>query len=242
MKNTVNKKDVYQGEEYLENNPNWHIEDSPWKAAQVKKLLDRNKINAKTFCEVGCGAGEILVQLAKNLPEDNQFVGYDISDKLYSFWEPRTVKDKIEFHNKDFFDDSDIYDCLMMIDVVEHIPNDMDFLQKLKARGEYKVFNIPLEISALRALFPNKFVESRKKYGHVNYYNPEVFLYILEHEVGFEVVDYFLAPGAIDLANTTTSISPVSKMLRIPRIILSKFSPKFTARLLGGYSLFVLAK
>lgn len=237
-----NKKEIYQGEAYIENNPNWHIEDSPWKAEQILKLLKKNNLELNNFCEVGCGAGEILVQLEKEMAPSTKFEGYDISDKLANFWSERTVPNKIEFFNKDFFDDSKTYDCLMMIDVVEHIPNDIEFLQKIKDRGEYKVFNIPLEISAVRALFPNKFVESREKYGHVNYYNPEVFLYILKEEAGFEIVDYYLAPGAIDLANTTTSISRISKLLRIPRIILSKFSPRFTARLLGGYSLFVLAK
>ncbi len=33
---------------YLQANPTWHIEDSPWKATQILKMLDRNKLQPKS--------------------------------------------------------------------------------------------------------------------------------------------------------------------------------------------------
>ncbi len=43
---------------YLENNPSWHIEDSPWKARQILRMLKKNKISPGTVCEIGCSVGE----------------------------------------------------------------------------------------------------------------------------------------------------------------------------------------
>jgi ubiquinone/menaquinone biosynthesis C-methylase UbiE len=64
---------MYVSGEYLQNNPMWHVEDSPWKAKQILKILGRNNIAPGTICEVGCGAGEILAQLQHEMPKDCEF-------------------------------------------------------------------------------------------------------------------------------------------------------------------------
>ena len=69
---------IYTDSTYLQNNPTWHEEDAPFKAGKIMELLRRNHPNAETICEIGCGSGEILVQLAHQLP-DTVFWGYDIS-------------------------------------------------------------------------------------------------------------------------------------------------------------------
>ena len=93
----------------------------------------------------------------------------------------------------------------------------------------------------MKALLGRRYLDSRAKYGHLHYFNKDICLAVLR-ELAFEIIDYFYAPGAIELASTSTSISALSKLARLPRAILSKVSDDFTARLLGGYSLFVLSK
>ncbi|AFL80696.1 hypothetical protein Aeqsu_1200 [Aequorivita sublithincola DSM 14238] len=39
--------------EYLQKNPTWHIEDSPWKASQIVKMLARNPINPQMLFQSG---------------------------------------------------------------------------------------------------------------------------------------------------------------------------------------------
>ena len=64
--------------EYQEKNPSFHVEDSPWKARQIQKMLDAQGISPRRVAEVGCGAGEILAQLARLYP-DAKFDGFEIS-------------------------------------------------------------------------------------------------------------------------------------------------------------------
>lgn len=232
----------YQDGAYLEENATWHVEDSPWKAQQVLRIMRANgmEADAKSFCEVGCGAGEVLVQLHQQLAEACVFTGYDISPQLEGMWR-RRQNERIKFLRADFLDTVECYDVLLLIDVVEHIEDYIGFLRKIRPRARYKVFNFPLEIFAAKALLGHKYLESRAVYGHIHYFNKDIVLSVLG-DLGYEIIDFFYAPGAIDLAKTTCSISRLSKMARIPRRLLSKLSVDFAAKLLGGYSLFVLAK
>jgi hypothetical protein len=56
-------EEMYTQGEYLKKHPTWHVEDSPWKAEQIIKIMERNRLKPNSICEVGCGAGEILNQL-----------------------------------------------------------------------------------------------------------------------------------------------------------------------------------
>ena len=49
---------IYTDGTYLKQNPNWHQDDSAWKADHILSLLKRNGVEAPgSICEVGCGAG-----------------------------------------------------------------------------------------------------------------------------------------------------------------------------------------
>ncbi|MBM3594997.1 MAG: hypothetical protein FJX31_04210 [Alphaproteobacteria bacterium] len=60
---------MYETGEYLENNPGWHSADAPFKAGWVEAILSCNAVSPGKLVEVSCGAGEILVELAKRYPE-----------------------------------------------------------------------------------------------------------------------------------------------------------------------------
>lgn len=69
----------------------------PWKAEQILKLFGRNHIDVKTVCEIGCGAGEILLQLYEKMPVATTFDGYEISPQAYAMTLPGR-RDRINFH------------------------------------------------------------------------------------------------------------------------------------------------
>jgi hypothetical protein len=56
-------------------------------------------------------------------------------------------------------------------------------------------------------------------------------------EAGYEIVDYFYTPTSIDRGKTLKS-----KLAKLPRIAFSRITPDLAVRILGGYSLLVLAR
>ena len=56
-------------------------------------------------------------------------------------------------------------------------------------------------------------------------------------DVGYELVDYFYAPRSIGLANTI-----VKKLLIAPRLLFFSLRKDLAVRILGGYSLLILAR
>ena len=75
---------IYSDGTYLTNNPGWHADDSAWKAGHIARMLERHGIAPASVCEVGCGSGEIVVQLAGRLAAGTRIVGYDISSDAFA--------------------------------------------------------------------------------------------------------------------------------------------------------------
>ena len=73
--------------------------------------------------------------------------------------------------------------------------------------------------------------------GHLHYFTKETALETIRY-CGYEVIDFNFTARAIDLPNRGLR----TNLMRIPRILLSKVAPDFAARVLGGWSLMVLAK
>src|SRR5574342_1191152 len=71
--------DLYTNGHYAEKNPGWHVEESPWKAQQILRMLARHDLSPRTIGEVGCGAGEVLRQLQVRMDPACELWGYDIS-------------------------------------------------------------------------------------------------------------------------------------------------------------------
>ncbi len=89
-------KELYTSGEYLEKNPTWHVEESPWKAKQILRMMKQNSISPRTICEVGCGAGEVLKQLQERMDPACSFWGYEISPQAFELCKPR-ANEKLHF-------------------------------------------------------------------------------------------------------------------------------------------------
>lgn len=221
--------------EYLKNNPTWHVEDSPWKAKQIIKMLNRNAIPIKTVAEVGCGAGEILNQLHSSLPEDVFFKGYDVSIDAINLAKQRQ-KARLEVSHENFLDANVYYDLLLMMDVFEHVEDYIGFIKTCKTKAKYTIFHIPLDMS-VQMVFRNKLISVRKSIGHLHYFMKDTALATLE-DSGFEIVDHFYTPGMLELTKKTTA----SKIGYLPRKLLYMINEDFAAKTIGGFALLVLAK
>lgn len=228
----------YTDGRYLEENPSWHVEDSPWKSNHIVKMLEKNKLRPGTFCEVGCGAGEVLGQLQNTYP-DATLTGWDISPQAISLAQTR-ANDSLSFVQGDFLQAGGAkaaqpYDVLLALDVFEHVEDYFAFLRGLHERSRYMIFHIPLDLSA-QAVFRGLPLRWRKEVGHLHYFTRDLALAAL-HETGYRVLDTQYTAYAIERTAPTFK----ARLARWPRRLAYAINPDKAALLLGGFCLMVLA-
>jgi SAM-dependent methyltransferase len=238
-KNTVgyrlDDESIYSNAEYLANNPTWHAEHSPWKAQKIYEILHRNNLSPSRIAEIGCGAGEILVQLKALMP-DSSFVGYEMSEQAFALAQSRE-REGVHYINANMLDQPVHFDALLCIDVFEHVDDYVGFIRSLRSYADYKIFHIPLDLSAQALMRGVALLEARRKVGHLHYFTRDTAIETLKY-CGYEIIDANFTARAIDLPNQGLR----AKLMKVPRVLLSKIAPEFAARLLGGWSLMVLAK
>jgi SAM-dependent methyltransferase len=221
---------------YLQQNQNWHIGDSPWKATQILKIIHRNHLKPQTIAEIGCGAGEILHQLHQRLDDKSiEFSGYDIAPDVIQFWNSRT-KPGLTYFLEDLTHKEIHYDLLLVIDVFEHVEDYFGFLKNCKHKAGYKIFHIPLDISIV-SILRNMPMYLRNTVGHLHYFTKETALATLK-DCGYEILDYFYTPGSLELDKKKFR----THVMNVPRKIFFKLNQDWTQKILGGYSILVLAR
>jgi len=229
---------IYYDGTYLTENPDWDRKDAPWKAVQVASILSDNKIEPYTVCEVGCGSGDVLVQLQRAMPSV-KLTGYDISPQAAQFWEQHNeAGGGVEFQLGNFHEINRIrFDVLLMLDVFEHIRDPFSFLENSRRHAAYFVFHIPLDLSASAILRGNPLLNVRKKVGHLHYYTKDLALSTL-HDTGYEVLDWRYTGASLNSPNRSLK----TRLAALPRRIAYAVNKDFGVRLLGGETLLVLAK
>jgi SAM-dependent methyltransferase len=226
----------YRDGTYLSRNPEWDRLDCTWKAELVRHVFDKFKLELKSVCEVGCGTGDILVNLKQYYPQYDYF-GYDISPQAERFWNDH-IHTGIHFHCGDFISiDTQYYDCILIIDVIEHIANPFHFLDAIKGRAKYFVFHFPLDLSAASVLREKPLLNSRFKVGHIHYFTKELALAILR-DAGFNIMHYQYTNAYLKGPGRSLK----TRIAALPRRLICTFGIDFGVRLLGGETLIVLAE
>jgi hypothetical protein len=232
---TGNMDDIYVNGRYLSEHPTWHAEDSAWKAAHIVKALDKNTLDPRRICEVGCGAGEILWQLHLAMPDDTYFDGYDISPQAYNQCKSK-ANDRIHFHLKDLATIANAhYDLLLVMDVVEHVENYMGFLRLLKPKATYHIFHIPLDLSMSSIIRVSPILRTREREGHLHYFSRDTALATLQ-DCGYTIMDAFYTCGGIERHGSGLP----ARMMSLLRKMTFSLSNELSIRVLGGFSLMVL--
>ena len=227
---------AYQSGEYLSKNPTWDMEDSPWKGAEVLKIWERNRLSLGTIVEVGCGAGGVLAYLQSVKP-NSQYSGYEIAESAASFWESHR-RQGVSFEVADFLSaQTPHYDALLLLDVLEHLPNPFDFLSQLKGRADYYIFHVPLDLSALSVVRESPLLNVREKVGHIHYFTKGL-AFSLFRECGYEILDWNYTGASLSVPQATWK----TKLARLPRRLAYAINRDIGVRLLGGDTLMVLAK
>ena len=227
---------LYTDGTYLQHNPTWHSEDSPWKVSQILKMIRRHELEPHTVCEVGCGAGGILAGLARVMPASTSFYGYEISEAAFQLCLEQQASN-LHFYLADLLQaENPPFDLLLAIDVIEHVEDVFGFLRRLRSKAGLKLFHIPLDFTLINLLRPHILAEMRQSIGHIHYFTKDTALAILA-ETGYQVIDWFYTPWAFELASTTRKMA----QLNAPRRLLFHLHPDLAVRMLGGFSIMVLA-
>jgi hypothetical protein len=227
---------VFVSGEYLEKIPQWHTEDSSWKASGVLKMIERNRLAPYTICEVGCGAGEVLRQMQLQMDPQCLFLGYDISPQAINLSRSRE-NDRLHFRLADVVKEPDAHsDLLLVLDVLEHQENYFRFLRDIKPLAPYKIFHQVLDLSVYSLIQRDGLTKRRRVLEDLHFFTKDTALQALIDEK-YEILDWFYAPRSIYRSSKMTE-----KIRQLPRAFCFAFHKDFAVRLLGGYTLFVLAK
>jgi len=237
---------IYTTDEYLKATKlTWHSEDSPWKASQILQMITKNELRPRTVAEIGCGAGRILYELSKNpYFSETTFDGYDISPHAITLCREIETQN-LRFHCADLLDTAGVdhlFDVLLVIDVYEHIPDYIGFVAACRRKAKYKIYHIPLDIS-VSSVVRNSFIRSGGVFPggrhHLHYFTADWALATLA-ESGHEIVESRYTCGSFGVFWKHPTIR--TAIANGPRWLLDRFSVALSARILGGYSLLVLAK
>lgn len=230
-------KDIYKDGTYLKMAPSWHTEDSKWKAQKIIQGIQKAGLDPKTICDVGCGAGEVLLALGDSLNKDVRLVGYDPSPQASQFQKKQGNLD-ISFIQDDFLKHSnERYDLLLVIDVLEHVPDYIGFLEGLRHHSDNIIFHIPMDLTVLNLLNPFALTHIRNTLGHLHYFDRERALAALT-DCGYKIKCEFFTNWIEELPHRASVESKLRRRLAIAKFL---FGRRKAVQYLGGHSLLVVA-
>jgi hypothetical protein len=119
-----------------------------------------------------------------------RFSGFDISPQAISLARPKEAPN-LKFSKLDVLRDSnEVFDLVLVLDVFEHVPDYLSFLNQLRARGRHFVFHIPLDLHAQSVLRKSRYMLAmRREFGHLHYFTLETALATLI-DSGYAVDDH----------------------------------------------------
>jgi len=223
---------------YYQSNPDWHQEGSKFKADLVLEFIKKFQLPTGLVVEVGCGAGEILAELMKNLPAAAVIKGYDISPQAIKIAANKATL-QLSFYLDDYTQSNEVQaDLVLVLDVVEHVDDVYSFLRRLRDKGRNFIFHIPLDMSCRTLLKPHVLLQQRTDVGHIHYFTEETMLWMLR-DAGFDVEYSIYTRPDVDLKRPKSFKQWVKKVLRK---ISYSINRKLSVKLWGGYSAMILAK
>jgi len=251
----MNNDVIYTDGTYIASNPSLHAEDSEYKMSYVAQLLEKVEWNRKriNILDIGGGAG----LLGKFVCDWFVSRGYTVcATALDLSGEMLEIQKRNNPHVKNTCIgdiaqlDKEMFDLVLMIDVIEHIENCEQFADNLNKYTEFIIYNIPVEINLVDTL---RNIAMQKRYykiqteslGHIHFFSVQSAVrFIARHHEVLKTLfagyaSYFLFSPYPDYVNQR------KRLIRKIELILSSFIEKVTP-FLAPYcvqgSLFCLVK
>lgn len=228
--------DPYQDGDYLARTEDWHEGDAHWKAAHVAALLKAAGVRPARVADTGCGTGGVLVQLQAMLPPQTDFTGFEIAEPAFHTASGRGNAHLHFVHGDVTAATIEPFDLMLAMDVFEHVPDYLGFLEDLRGKARRFVFHIPLDLS-VRSLLTDLPMYRRRTVGHLHYFTAETARATLE-DCGYRVVQDRFTHAILQPA----PVGWKRKLRTLPDRAFYAANPALCARVLGGCSLLVLAE
>lgn len=250
------KEDIFNEQTYIEHNPTLGYEDVAYKFSYIQKLLDELKFNHEeiSILDVGGGGGflgKVIVEYLMSKGYKVKFYALDVSLKMLEVQKSNNpyITDVFNCYLDELKMDVP-FDLLLMIDVIEHIPDKDAASRKIQQICNYALYNIPTEVNVM-ALLKNIYMKNnyykmqRDSLGHLHFFTYKT---AYSHFSKFFTPIKYLFPNyAQHILYTDTTGFDVQRNNKLRRyeLIISTFLYKyfkFLAPYLIDGSLFILGK
>lgn len=216
-------------------------QDAFYKVEQLKRVLDKNPeicCSLSLVADVGCGTGKTTRLLHKFLSEcaidQVEVHGYDVHPEVSNFQDSQNVR----FISGDFYMESEkIYDLVVLLDVLEHVLDPIEFLKRIAKRTRLIALHLPLDDSLLSWVrdLPKRKIRHP---GHILVLNSATAFNLLTFSQ-FRIFDYAYSPVFLAPSGSETILQ---RLFNPIRTVTYRISPYLTHKIFGGVSIFLLAK
>ncbi len=160
----------FYDQEYVQDNPQMHLEDTDWKLRELRPLLDTSR-PYRNLLDLGCGAGVLGQRIAATLDIDRR-TSSDWSSGILGFARQRDPAGIFVRSDAAYLPlRNRAYDLAMLIDVIEHQHKPDQVLRELQRVSRELLMRTPLEDCAYERLRRRRKDTFRESSGHVVYFN-----------------------------------------------------------------------
>jgi hypothetical protein len=206
-----------------------------WKAGQIVRMLRRHEIFPKDLCEVGVLSKAIVEKLETKLDAARVW-GHEVPLQELELNDCRADPVLQTFLHNITVQHPAAFDVFLILDVMEHIENYHGFLRAVRPMADYKLLHLPIDLTVQTIMRREALKTRRDTFLHISYFTKDTITRTLE-DTGYHVLDWFYTPWRIQFCREFAG-----RLMRLPRRALFALSPDAAVRLLGGYSLMILAR
>ena len=232
----LKRTEIYTNGQYLQLHPGWDGEDAVLKSGWIRQMINKHSLPVGEVVEVGCGSGRILSELSSHY-KSSRFKGYEISPEALNIAK-QFANERIELYEQELPGTTSPADLLLLIDVLEHVPDYYGLLENLRPAAKHFIFHIPLDLSRRSLMKPQLLLNERESSGHIHYFSKEMVLWMLR-DTGYTVMDWWYTKPMCDLQRTNGLKATTKKTIRNLSFNLSK---EKAVKWWGGYSMLIAAK
>ena len=250
-------KSLYCDDEYILRNPTLHREDSSWKVSKIIPLVDKLMSgfdkNEMNLLDVGGGAGVIINAVSRYISNKyNIKVNKYLLDLSPGMLEVQ-MKENPDFKralNENICETSiseKEMDLTLMVDILEHIPDDYKALMEVKRISKFVIFKVPLEDSLSHRIW--NFVRRGKprrhlaeSVGHINFYNFRAVKYRIEKYTG-QIMYYYFTNAFDYLRKSEYYWGKMNLIRRLKNIVAEytyKISPRLCSEIFGDFAMILV--